>query len=1680
MDPCNSLSRKELPWLFVTRWMSRDAYMNYWFVGSIVSNAVKAELTKLEQQSKSINYSILDDYFQFKVKSAKLEPPIKIVYQSIFEDDNIETVLHKLALYINDNVVLNSTYPLPYGWTMHDEPLLFSVLNNQWQGWHVDPLLANFALASKDVQKEPTIQSHASSILYPNRFINIMFFSDFSNPKFANYYFANAKSLKQMSSLEMVQKETDLLSNQWLAAVSRWAKHRATVSCNVKKWSTHAVAPSSITLSAIFDTIKTSRDFPFVQWADDPQHILYKVHEQHDLKEKIMKEWMNLSSIPNDPAITIYGKLSQNGWLSYIHIIIRSSGHVSVRYVINHRETYSWTEVLHSFGDVKSRFIQWIGTKASLVFQEDTVCVQVPMNLRIGGTQLPEFFSFLSKQSHILINPIIESQGAASASFDYTRSMKRQKDTDLTNFVSSQINLNQPRPTIVESIADMMMTSNDEAEDIYKEIYTYLTSKDKTLKKGVGRNAAVISTRIKITRHLSGILVEISEAKDRYEVRRIVQWMHGIIDAFEKSAELPASKPAKLVPQKPAPQPKMVSDFDGLLGDDDSPPQQAQPKGPNGPNGPKGPKGPKARTPDSDSDYEDAFGGGKDDDEKKRETDFENAVDAADPLRVVKNKGDMNFLVQLQAADPGLFKVQGKYAETCQKAQLRQPVVMSPDQKKWADENGYKDGYQSALLYGSDPDKSKHNYYMCPTIWCPDSKVALSPSQLKDGCPDPKEKPWIINRKNPGKIQHADFVEPEDAKFCLPCCKLRDPNPATTKKCMAKIHGDDQPKQSERNEPKLADDTNIKSVKKKDEKYNIIVAPPLLEPGRYGSVPSAIYAALNLQANDMFKPCISNANVKTHNECLVRYGIPYASKVKDAAVGKVRKSRQPRNAVKDTFMHALGYLMLGEDSGKKELIHRIVDQMDPLTFMTLENGLVLLSFLNSDPIIPSDHIALLPRLAKWLTKHKSYSSLFGLDRVNLLASKWETMHKRASKETMYELSRQLAIFVSFKNFITHLESDEPKNTFLMNDVLKLMRTRLLVWEKDKDGFLFLRCPLYTYHDEIDSILHLSYDYVMLLHENGFYEPIELKRKGKASTTKLNVDQFPALRHLSIQCKTPANYSNPAPIEKLRLLSTLTHLRVSGAYQINTVVLNDDISILGFMTMNGLFIMATEDLQLGALLNLLKILKITSIMYYSDVNKDIEVPLSTTEWQEFKEILDELNYACPHKIQTANGKMVSIQVIIPSIVNIPAIPQRIQNGDPLYDYEQSESKSTNKWLSLQRNVASVLLQHYDEWVVPVLSMKRGARVEALFPQVQREMNLLKSFKKVRVILEELPLESKDELEHYKRTAGMNTKYPFFSMKPSKDSKKREWTFSQVAVQKKLPDEVFSPIHKSRPSVKYLQKGTHVELQTENEELLKNEKHAHPDIPAIALLTNAREELPSRWTDFTASAATWKEMTRLVMSNYTADALPALFVYMGQMISLQITPAMVANATRLFIANNMLKGKDMIRDLMSQISMQRAWRDAMKIALTKPVDMVEQIMELSYNKRVELWLDVVSNSERLYPHDVYLLVCAKIMQISILVIDYRAKTDKTKEKKVTGRGGLDDQLRAAHLYWDSELLRTDALFKERPLVILCKLANQKATYEEYQVVAHKDKVFYNHLSDAPIDVQHLVMLVKQKQQ
>jgi len=948
------------------------------------------------------------------------------------------------------------------------------------------------------------------------------------------------------------------------------------------------------------------------------------------------------------------------------------------------------------------------------------------------------------------------------------------------------------------------------------------------------------------------------------------------------------------------------------------------------------------------------------------------------------------FVNLLQQADKNLFA--NNYArEKCQA--VNQPIVMSDDQlKKLKDKK--EDYFDNVLSYGSDV--SIKNNYACPRLWCPQSKIPLNPDDPKAKCPIEDEEPMeIFFDKDRNKKRYVKLVKPDENGICVPCCFKKEPKEDELNKC--KFYG----------EKKKEKEVVIEEEKEPEENYIVNQSAPI-SIGRYGNIPQLLHELLFPKVS--FALCSKVLNKK--EKCFVRRGI---------------KHRYGTN--NDSIIYAI--ISALKFKTKKAFIDDIKERLDLISYISLENGEVCRAFMDELPLIPDEH----PKMLK---------------EMLVMADKYFDLNDD------YNKSRLLSIYNSYLKFIAYLSADDyPDNKspyYLYSLMSELYDVLLVIWEKTPVDIQIM-CPYYTCFEDIIAGLGLNPNILMLLKENQYYEPIELKLRSTEGEKLIQLNDFPNIQKLIKQCsqlKELHNHNNKI-YSNIYSLNQWTKKFLINKFLINTIVISNNMTIEHFLT-KGNILLRIKPISISLLPLLIKNLEITKILFYDNIiGKSFDIRVIVKDFEKFASKLKEL------EIEAELGKLkegISKDIEFHTTLIIPVI--KLGNNiihtrvvDDLYKSTSKQHKINKKWYQLHLYITNVLVKKLNDTKITQLRK---------LPRYQMIKELLKFFdnnpdkNKIQLILEEIPLYSIKHIEDYNNDIMYYYKYYNKYNSYNINENNSEFVFSQLSLLNGIPSKLLL-YHKNTPRNNLITSTTE-DFILDYDELIS--------VKMPELFNGTFEKLKTKWIMHKKSK--WTNMV-IIKNNYSQDLLIELYEWLAKLLNIRITFNEVIRLaeSKLF---KILENKEAMFSILDDPSYFNEWNSKIK----KKFKTIQLFWDKYYSKSSpEEHSDVLKKiveDKKLYPNDITILAISELLNISILTI-HRGKYGKSDTDLV--RGDLDD------LILSSTLFNAPNNMNMRPLLILNKTTdNIKSSYNV--IIEQTDNItpnsIYMQYKDVPLNIKYLV--------
>jgi hypothetical protein len=427
------------------------------------------------------------------------------------------------------------------------------------------------------------------------------------------------------------------------------------------------------------------------------------------------------------------------------HVMLDSNGQIYVRFKFDNNITINWLNI-KEYCDLY--IAKWLETtlQVPIKLKEDSYFLKtiIPVSMSITNSKYGNLISEEDLIFHLV------SAEKDILNIDYLRSKTHNK-TEIIDYIRARAKLGISLRDIKQELAEKQLTEADinlwieqyisEIQAIEQQIVNPEAPKPRKKK------TITLGCSVKIQTKRYELIISLDNVSSIEEATSVCRWIRGTVYSY-------MDKAAQLLPNKQQ-----------LNEEQASSPLIEQPK-------PKRPESSASSSDLSDSNKKRKTGNNTED-----ENDFD--IDSNSNSNGGAGGKELHgFLIKaLKKADPKIFDGPDNYSEQCQANNFRQPVVITKEEKANIDKLEYTSSADDYIEYGSDANNK--NYYTCPRIWCPISKIPLTIEQLdklNGRCPAPyneepihmyKDSYW---RKSATTPHHVSFLANINSdKLCMPC-----------------------------------------------------------------------------------------------------------------------------------------------------------------------------------------------------------------------------------------------------------------------------------------------------------------------------------------------------------------------------------------------------------------------------------------------------------------------------------------------------------------------------------------------------------------------------------------------------------------------------------------------------------------------------------------------------------------------------------------------------------------------------------------------------------------------------------------------------------------------------------------------------------------------------------------------
>ena len=1045
-----------------------------------------------------------------------------------------------------------------------------------------------------------------------------------------------------------------------------------------------------------------------------------------------------------------------------------------------------------------------------------------------------------------------------------------------------------------------------------------------------------------------------------------------------------------------------------------------------------------------------------------------------------------NYLInKLKNADKELWNDNNK-SRKCQR--VKQPIPLSKEEYIDFEKKGLNKFFDNSIVHNN-------NHYICPRLWCPKSNVPLDEGNPNAKCPAIDEKPMRLNDDMKNKnLPRYVYLKKKDN---IPCCGKKLIKATDKSDGNADSKGD------------IDRDSNGDKDKDKDKNY-IMKNYPIYYNKRFGDIPEELYKILYpVNYKEYLDSCRSPNNINK-KRCILRKGLINIDEIPDKYGNRY-----------DNIINTIAYLV---DETKETFIENIKNKVDILTYISLDNGNICKDFGDNEPVLYEYNRDLYGELKKHLYIINKKS------KINIELPKFDSKNEKA----VFQISRLLYIYKSYKKFIEYISADnypEDKGVqYLYSLVAFVYKKLLIVWENTINTANIVPSIDLIAPDYIDDIisyygLHKKPEIIMILKEKWkvdgnnddnnkhrdnklyeimkdndniyFYEPLIIKTINMEKKHMLLSD-YPNIKNI-------INY-NPKNNKKHNIFSNLKYINnlikdQSQKYSIDAIIINDNYTIDKIMLKNNILIRFKQQ---GTIIlpYLMKELNINKVFFLDDIiGNTYNITIINKVYAKFENKINMLNdFGITLDIGVNNFRSSEIMKNTLTIRRDSGQGQIILFGKKS-EYEEYSDRNANvikRWADTRLHVKNkllVLLESNSREIREHSKRGRTTFIKYLLDIVSEDEGNNSNKKKIQIILEEIPIYTKEGINDWYANSLLHTKYDYINELSDKFvDDGSELLFTQYLVKKNIPKNILY-YHEASPNIIYdssdgvaalnhydniydKNDGVGVGIGDKNDGNSSDRKKGTIVMPKI--FEGVPKDLNSKWTKYKKKI--WWQL-KYIKNDYDASNIIELFGYFKSIDNdivndyNDIIKKTFKYYKHEFNKNiNDLSDTAKIKDIFKDPYFYNAYLTAMNsVNNTKKTFKTLELFLTTYfyNSSTKERYDILkhlrgSDAYTYHPNEITFFMISKVLNISILIIHHRAEYGKAVD--VSKRADDKDLAITTSIY------KADSNELDRPLLILYK-KNDK-THLSYYVVrnVNHDNFIYTELKNAPEEIKTRIINAK----
>jgi hypothetical protein len=342
---------------------------------------------------------------------------------------------------------------------------------------------------------------------------------------------------------------------------------------------------------------------------------------------------------------------------------------------------------------------------------------------------------------------------------------------------------------------------------------------------------------------------------------------------------------------------------------------------------------------------------------------------------------------------------------------------------------------------------------------------------------------------------------------------------------------------------------------------------------------------------------------------------------------------------------------------------------------------------------------------------------------------------------------------------------------------------------------------------------------------------------------------------------------------------------SEDYSIKKIIINDNYTIDKIMLVNNILIRFNPE-GIIILPYLIKELNIKNVVFLDDLDDKYKIYITNDVHAKFENKINKLkDFGFTLDIGVNVEKNSEISKNMLTIIKDNNLKGRVILFGKKNEYEEYNDRNSNvinKWSELRLQVKNKLLTMLEakDNKLNVSNKSRPEFIENLLDIFYKDKDTNKNKRKIQIILEEIPIFTKDGINNWYSSMLLHTKYDYInSLSDNFEDNGNEFLFTDFLIKKNIPKHILY-YHEANPNIIY-DKTDDAIINYDNifdekkaRSASKSSSVSNVSIKIPKMFEGDEKDLNSKWTKYKKKI--WSKL-KYIKNDYSANNIVELFNY-----------------------------------------------------------------------------------------------------------------------------------------------------------------------------------------------------------